>query len=382
MRVALCFGSYPPERNGGSDFVARLAAALADRGDEVHVLTSGDAAEAEQDGPVTVHRVVRDWRLRGGDLRRADRVLRETGAAVLHVLFPDSVQEASFQIPARLGAGRIPLVTTWWNLGLGPRSPWPLRLESLALLARSRVLTAHEPVTLAALHRVSAGRRVEWLPVGNNLDSGGPLPERDEARREVGLGPHEWLGYFGQLDSTRGVEDLFEALALVRRERDVRLAMIGSAGRPERYRAVESASAHLDAILELPERFGVTEAVRWTDYLPDREVLVYLRAVDLCVLPYRRNSIGRSALAAALEVGVPTILAGDASGVRPLRANEHVALVPSRDPALLARTIERLLDDDGERARLAAGARAGASSFSWANVAERAAAIYAAAVRE
>jgi glycosyltransferase involved in cell wall biosynthesis len=380
-RVALCFGTYPPERNGGADFVARLAETLVEVGLEPHVVTSarGDPETTVEAG-VVVHRIVRDWSLGSAgraELRRANGVLRDAGAEVVHVLFPDSVLQEQYRLPALLGARRIPLVPTWWNLGLGRRSPVALRLQSLALLARARVLTSHNPMSLRFLRRLALGRSVQWLPVGNNMVDAGPRLSRDDARKRLELEPGPaWLGYFGQLDPTRGVEDLFAALASLRRERDVRLVMIGSAGRRERYEEEPASAAYLEAVLELPRAFGIEDGVRWTDYLPDEDVLDYLRAVDVCVLPYRRNSLGRSALATALETGTPTVLAGTAAGIEPLRAGEHVLLVPPASPDDLRVAVSRLLEDEGARSRLALGAREAARYFSWRYVAERAIAVY------
>jgi glycosyltransferase involved in cell wall biosynthesis len=250
------------------------------------------------------------------------------------------------------------------------------------LLARARVLSSHDPSYLRALGRLTLGRPLEWLPVGNNLAPGAVNLDRSEARSRLGLndGPI-WLGYFGQLDPTRGVEDLLESLRIVRRQHDVRLVMIGSAGRRERYEADPSSAAYLRHLLALPDALGLEDAVRWTEHLSDDEVLRYLRAIDLCVLPYRRNSIGRSALAAALETGVPTVLAGTPAAIAPLRANEHVALVPPQAPQALSAALINLVNDRGERERLADGARVASKLFAWSNVAERAAAIYARACR-
>lgn len=380
LRVALCFGTFPPERNGGSDFVERYASALADTGIEALVLTSPaeGAPEREQArAGVGVRRVVDDWGWLSPARRRVDAELADFDAQVLHVFFPDSVLQGRYRLPALLGRGRIPLVTTFWNLGLGRRSPPAVRLEALALLARSRVLTSHDAGYLAVLRRtVGRFRPTAWLPVGNNLEGKAPVGSEAELRSELGLPPAEWLGYFGQLDPTRGVEDLFAALALARRSRDVRLVMIGSAGRPGRYDDEPESAAYLRRALALPERHGVADAVVWTDYLPDETVLRYLCAVDLCVLPYRRNSLGRSALAAALELGRPTVLAGTPAGVQPLRPGRDVALVPPGSPAVLAATLGRLLADPAERARLAEGARAAAVHFSWPRIAEAASRIY------
>jgi glycosyltransferase involved in cell wall biosynthesis len=324
---------------------------------------------------------VHDWTLsrRGlGDLARVNRILQASGVRILHVLFPDSVHQGSYQLPALIGLGRIPLVATWWNLGLGRRSPPAVRAQSVALLLRARVITSHDPSYLGVLRRAALGRPAEWLPVGNNLSAPAAVPDRSEARRSLQLeeGP-VWLGFFGQLDPTRGIEDLFAALRSVRRKHDVRLVMIGSAGRPERYRADPQSGAYLERVLALPGALGVEDAVHWTDHLSDGDVIRAFRAIDLCVLPYRRNSVGRSALATALETGTPTVLAGSSGGIAPLRPGEHVALVPREDPQALAATLTRLVEDRGERERLRLGALAASELFSWDHVADRAASIYA-----
>jgi glycosyltransferase involved in cell wall biosynthesis len=374
--VAICFGTFPPQRNGGADFLARFAPALTAAGCAVHVLTSAGAGPADERLPsgVVVHRTIEDWTICGGaaSLRRANAVLEAERIEVVHVLFPDSVVQARYQLPALLGRGSVPLVTTFWNLGLGRRSPVPLRLEALALLLRSKVLSSHDPGYLARLRRLAAGtKRVRWLPVGSNF--GGPAVR---ARRE---GPFT-LGFFGQLDFTRGVDTLFEALARLGRP-DLRLVMIGSAGRPERYAADPPALAEFERLRALPARLGIQDAVEWTGFLADEEVPQALADLDLCVLPYRRNSLGRSALAAALEAGVPVVLGGRPDRVAPLRPGEHVALVPPDDPGELARTIGRLADDPGERERLAAGARRAAAFFAWPRIAELAVSLYREALR-
>lgn len=377
LRVALCFGTFPPERNGGSDFADRLACTLAERGNEVLVLTSaGFPREEHPREGMTVRREIVDWGFRG-DLKAANDALEDAGSQLVHVLFPDSVLQDAYRLPVRLGSGRIPLVTSFFNLGLGRRSPLSLKLEALGLLARSRVLTTHDPTYLKALRRSFGwAKPVRWLPAGSNLRAERIDAAPAELRRSLGLEPDaRWLVYFGQLDPTRGVEDLMRALALLRRDRDVRLLMLGSASRPGRYADVASAS-YLRHVLGLPDELAIDEAVHWSDYLPDVEVVRHLRAADLCVLPYRRNSIGRSALVAALAHGVPTVLSGSPEAIAPLRAGEHVAAVEPRRPELLAAVIARLLADDAERARLGASGQAAADLFSWPRIAGAAEEVY------
>jgi hypothetical protein len=208
LRVAIVFGTYPPERNGGADFVARFAPALAEAGAEAHVVTSPCPGTPEREtvaGGVTVHRIVDEWTFSGAGrrtLRRIDDLLGAERVDVAHVFFPDSVLQGRYQLPAAIGVRRVPLVTTFWNLGLGRRSPPAIKLESLALLARSAVVSSHDPAYLRALERIVGwARPVRYLPVGANVD-----PPRGDGRRtleRLGVDDAQCIGYFGHLDFTR-----------------------------------------------------------------------------------------------------------------------------------------------------------------------------------
>jgi glycosyltransferase involved in cell wall biosynthesis len=308
-------------------------------------------------------------------LRRASRIV-EQEADILHVFFPDSVLQTQYQLPALMAARRVPLVSTFWNLGLGRRSPLPVKLEAAALLARSAVVTSHDPRYLAALRRlVGWARPVEWLPVGNNVGPGTGEP-RQAVRARHGLGDEPLIGYFGGLDETRGLEDLFEALSRIRSSSDVKLVMIGSGGRPERYEAHEHAASAYRKYTELPRQLGVEDAVLWTPYLSDDETASLLAAVDVCALPFRRNSLGRSALAAAFAVGVPVVLGGRPVDVVPLVDGVHVALVPPGEPERLGDALRAVLGDPDLRARLRRGATEAARWFAWPVIADAAVDVY------
>ena len=311
-----------------------------------------------------MHRIVDDWSFLGGrtSLRRVNRLIEEESIDIVHAFFPDSDVDSRYQLVAGLGAGKVPIVTTWWNLALGRRSAAVLKAASLALLLRSRALTTHDPGYLRALRLLAAGRPVRMLPVGNNLGARAGASSAD-VRLRFGLGDQPLLGFFGHLDFTRGVEDLFVALAALRRRRDVRLLMIGAGAAYEEYR-------------RLPRELEIDDAVAWTGFLEPQDAADALAAVDLLVLPYRRNSVGRSAVAAALSLGVPTLLGGGSADVAPLVAGRQVAVSPRNDPAALAATVDLLLDDPEARAALAAGALEAAPAFSWPAIAERAEDVY------
>ena len=141
------------------------------------------------------------------------------------------------------------------------------------------------------------------------------------------------------------------------------------------------AIAEFRRLLALPDALGIAGQVEWTDYLSDAEVPQRLADLDLCVLPYRRNSLGRSALAAAFVAGTPVVLAGRADRIAPLVAGRNVALVAPDDAPGLAAELARLIDDPGERRRLADGSKAAAPLFSWQRIARDALGLYEEALR-
>jgi glycosyltransferase involved in cell wall biosynthesis len=131
------------------------------------------------------------------------------------------------------------------------------------------------------------------------------------------------------------------------------------------------------------EDSGVSSAVRLTGYLDEQAVSGLLFAADVVALPFTYGlSFKSGSLLAALAHGRAVV--GTAARIPDpdLRPGEHVLTVPPRDALALAEALRRLLDQPCLRARLAQAAQAAARSFSWASIAERHRALYAALVAQ
>lgn len=101
------------------------------------------------------------------------------------------------------------------------------------------------------------------------------------------------------------------------------------------------------------------------------------RIADLCVVPSIYEPFGLVALE-AMASGCPCIVA-DTGGLREVVPDNDAGLrFRSGDPRALARMMQRVLTDDRLRDRLVAEASAHVRRFDWADVAEQAAAVYAA----
>jgi glycosyltransferase involved in cell wall biosynthesis len=113
-------------------------------------------------------------------------------------------------------------------------------------------------------------------------------------------------------------------------------------------------------------------------FVSDGELAACFRRADLVVLPYlhtdRLDFSG--VLATALAFARPAVIS-DVGGFEEIAAAGAARLVAPGDPPGLAASLAELVGDDGERRRLAEGARRLADGpYSWAEAARRTMALY------
>ena len=156
---------------------------------------------------------------------------------------------------------------------------------------------------------------------------------RDDARRELGLMPDEFVvAAVGDIRPYKGLDDLLDAWQDVPTDRPRRLLIAGAPLRDQR---------DAQAIVE---RAGVAPRVQVdARRIPPEELQVIFRAADVMILPYRR-ALNSGALLLALTFGVPVIVpeaAGfaeivDPSFARTFRAGDRASLadVLTRAPEL------------------------------------------------
>ncbi|HEY3684823.1 MAG TPA: glycosyltransferase family 4 protein [Streptosporangiaceae bacterium] len=201
-------------------------------------------------------------------------------------------------------------------------------------------------------------RRVEVVPHGDEdvfLDG---APDPGDA------GPVAL--FFGTLQAYKGVGDLVEAFAGVRRRvPDARLVIAGA----------PSAEVDTAALARRAAEAGGVELR--LGYVPVAEVAPLVRAARLVALPYRdANASGVAHLAHSLSRPVVTTSVGDLTAA--VAHGETGLVVPPRDREALATAIADLLADPERAARLGArGREALAARASWPAIASRMEAVFA-----
>lgn len=370
MRVVMVAPSYPPraETCGVGDYTRCLADALARQGEQVSVVCAA-GYEGAVDGSVRVAPVTSRWTAaaaRGLARHWAGR------ADVVNLQYTPDLYggRLGFAVaPLLLRRRALPAVVTFHTL-TGPTVG--SKLAALLLLATaSHVISANEEVTAMIARRLPRLRhRVTEIPIGANVP--GPVAEDDGARGRALVGvaaETRLLVHFGLVYPGKGLETLLDALATLRRDGPVALAIVGDTRAESR--------GYRDALVARAAALGVHDAVVWVGRRSAEEVAHIIRAADVYVVPFDDGvSIRRGSLMAGLAHGVPVVSTTSALPSAYV-GDDNVALVPPRDPQALAGRIRRLLDDPIEAARLAAAAGKLAERCAWPAIARETRAVYA-----
>ena len=159
----------------------------------------------------------------------------------------------------------------------------------------------------------------------------------------------------------KGVTHLLDALAKLRAERDVTLDLVGrlEPDGPVRRRIAE---------------LGLEDAVTVHAGISEEALAGLLAGAQLAVVASLYEGFSLPTVE-AMACATP-VVASDA-GALPEVLGDAGVLVPPGDAEAIAAAVRALLDDDAERARLGAAARARAQErFGWASVARRTVAAY------
>lgn len=210
--------------------------------------------------------------------------------------------------------------------------------------------------------------RIHVLPMGIRLY---PLPPRGEIRSFLGLGGEPAIGYFGFVYPQKGLDQL--ALA-VRRLREIypglRCFLFAHvAPNPGSCAAYEGLRAFLDA-----NRLwdGLT---MHSGYLPEAEVVKFLHAMDVNVLPYREYHTRQiSAAVRTVMAAQRPVITSDTFPFSDLRDEVYKIADPSA--AGIVDGVRAVLENPALQAALLRNIRRYAEENNWARTAARHLAIY------
>lgn len=162
--------------------------------------------------------------------------------------------------------------------------------------------------------------------------------------------PVSTLLFAGRLIKEKGIFDVLEALALLRRDRECRLIVAGSG---------PAATEVADRVAEL----GLADHVELAGQLKSSEMSLAYRSADLFVLPTYWGEGFPTVISEAMDAGLPIVATRTRGIADHLRDGVNVAFVAPRSPARLASTLRTVLADSELRLRMAAANREHVKSF-------------------
>ena len=396
MKVLVITSAFPPMRAGEADQALHLARHLADRGVDVHVLTTRGHL-ALPGYPFEVHPIMRDWSW--WDLGRLAWFLRRCNPDAVLLMYIGWIYHRHPMITfaptvSKLLRPRAVFVTQFANTSgaLRKQRSLPTRLIRRGLKQLTRksgvsdeygtllrdsdrviVLSDHHRAELAELSPGLSGKTVLVPPPPIMVMAPPDEEARRETRKALGVGPAGFLvAYLGYIYEGKGIETLLKAFQIVsRRHGDVRLILVGGT----LARADPDRPSYSEDLLKLADQLGIADRIRWTgEYRWDSDDgSRYLRAADAFVLSMDVGvQLNNSSFAAAAAHGLPIVATRGSKLEAPFVDGENVLLCPPKDPELMAAAIEALRADPALRERLSAGVRRFAEEwFSWPRAIDR-----------
>jgi phosphatidylinositol alpha 1,6-mannosyltransferase len=351
MRILIGADTYPPDVNGAARFGHRLAAGLAGRGHDVHVVapSAHGPAGVAADGAMTVHRLRSrrypwhpDFRicLPWQALPAAADVLRAVDPDVVHI-------QSHFIIGRGLAVAAEqtcrPLVATnhFMPENLLAHAPVPAVLRPvvsrLAWRDLARVYRRADAVTAPTPRAVDllagSARLRDAQAVSCGIDLGGYRGGID--------GPVPTVLFVGRLDQEKRVGELLQAVALL------------PAGLPGRVEIVGD-GAQRAAWVGLAECLGLADRVTFRGFVEEDELrAAYARAAVFCM----PGIAELQSLATPLAAGTPVVAADAMALPHLVRPGLNGFLYPPGDATALAAALGTLLGDAVLRRRMGAASR-------------------------
>jgi glycosyltransferase involved in cell wall biosynthesis len=217
------------------------------------------------------------------------------------------------------------------------RRVWTRRL---VLRRASVVLPSRQLYRLALDHWRLPRRTLLYLPNGVDLDRFHPRPDSDFARRYGLASDRPVIGTVAALRREKALDRLIEAFALIRRQHDAQLAIIGDG--PEG-----------PALRQLAQRLGLAADVIFTGACAEPERL--LPSLSLFALSSDTEQMPLSLLE-AMACGLAAVCT-DVGDVRTMLAANNRPFITARDRVALAQAMAALLNQPELRADIGAANR-------------------------
>jgi glycosyltransferase involved in cell wall biosynthesis len=306
MKIAILVSLFPPKWLAGTEIATYyMAEYLAQRGHEVHVITSLDEGLPEEsyEKGFYIHRLPRiKIRFAGAFLFWADivRVIQKISPDIVHA------QSLGTGVPALVSKKLLKIPYVVWGQGSDVYLPdWFTKLTSKTIIKNAGsaiALTEDMKRAMQAMY----DRDIAIVP--NGIDLKEYTSERPMQNVE---GAEKRILFVGRLHPVKGVRYLLQAMSIVHQELpEAKLILVGD-GEEREY------------LENLTGSLGIRKYVEFVGRIPHERVPDYMHHADVFVLPSLSESFGLvnlEAMACGLPIvatrvgGIPDLIEDGANG--------------------------------------------------------------------
>lgn len=345
LTVLMGGDTFPPDVNGAANFSVRLAAGIASRGHDVHIIAQTHRGTAQGTYPeehlgqlLTVHRLnsfrwplhdwlraVYPWRIHHNTARILDRVRPDVSHMQSHMLIGRGLTTES----AKRGI-RIVATNHFMPENLIEHTPFPKFTHGFItwlawkdctrLYRKAAALTTPTKRAAAYLESRTGLRHVHAISCGIRMS---------DYRPDFEAKPDHRIVFCGRITGEKMLPDLVEAVARLPKDLDAQLDLVGEG---DQRRALE----------QLAQRLGVAERVHFPGRVSDEELQTILSRATVFAMPSTAE-LQSIATMEAMASGLPVVAADAMALPHLVRDGENGYLFPPRDVTALADRLERVL---------------------------------------
>jgi glycosyltransferase involved in cell wall biosynthesis len=381
MRILQVTQAYHPfqDRGGPAVKVRSIARVLADRGNEVTVLTADLGFGAPGISSAGVDRDVQGWR---SDLSGVETIYFTTRCRYRNLTVNPGVvgfcrrRLRQFDVVHVYGLyDTLGPVVAWFcrrfkipyfveplgmtrpiDRGFLLKKVWKKLVNDYLCMA-SRMIVTSELEKAELLADGFPADRLLLRYNGIDQEEFRKLPPRGAFRERAGIGADErFIIFLGRLIPRKGADLLIEALPKIGCDK-TKLVIAGPEGE----------TGYLTFLRTKARALGVEHRVLFSGPLYEDDKKAALVDADVFALPSRYENFGNAA-AEAIACGTPAIVS-DRCGIAPL-LDQRAGLVTFYDSGAVARTLMDLLGNEALYQRLKAGCQDVANEISWDRLVE------------
>ncbi|GAA4744385.1 hypothetical protein GCM10025783_15070 [Amnibacterium soli] len=344
MTVLMGGDTFAPDVNGAASFSVRLAAGIASRGHDVHIIAQSHgqkqgAYREEHLGEVlTVHRLksfrwplhdwlraVYPWAIHRNAARIIDQVRPDVSHMQSHMLIGRGLTNESAKRGIRVVATNHFMPENLIEHTPFPKATWPLITwlawkDCTRLYRKAAALTTPTRRAAAYLESRTGLRHVHAISCGIRMSDYTP---------DFGPKPDNRIVFVGRITGEKMLPDLVEAVARLPKELDAQLDLVGEGDQRK-------------ALEQLAQRLGVSDRVHFPGRVSDAELRSILTRATVFAMPSTAE-LQSIATMEAMASGLPVVAADAMALPHLVKDGENGHLFPPRDVAALADRLERVL---------------------------------------